>query len=114
MKKNTKVPRPDCETMHLFAKPRWRRLRKGAWKTDFGTGLPEVVILTISNEEFEEFRACSDRAKIRSINKRDIMKRNLIDVVLQKPKRRKRGACVLLLIYHTPESTGYIVPFPVG
>lgn len=114
MKKNTKTPRPDCETMHLFATPRWRKLRKGAWKTDFGAGLPEVVILTISNEEFEEFRASSDRAKIRNINKRGIMKRDLIDIVLLKSKRRKRGACVLLMIYHTPESTGHIVPFPIG
>jgi len=114
MKQNTKAPRPDCEAMHLFEPPRWRKLRKGAWKTDFGAGLPEVVILTISNEEFEEFRACSDREKKSNLNKRGIMKRNLIDVVLQKPKRRKRGACVLLLIYHTPESTGYMVPFSIG
>ncbi|HVB36323.1 MAG TPA: hypothetical protein VND42_03700 [Candidatus Acidoferrales bacterium] len=113
MDKSAKAPKPARKTMQRIATPSWRKLPNGVWKTDFGVDLPEVVILTMSNEEFEEFRRSSDNAKKRNLNKRGILKRHLIDVVLQKPKRRKRGKCVLLLIYHTPESTGYLVPFPL-
>jgi hypothetical protein len=41
----------------------WKTLSKRAWKTDLGGKLPEVLILRMSDAEFQKFHASKDAAK---------------------------------------------------
>jgi len=88
--------------------PHWRKLRKGVWKTDLGGDRPEVVILTMSNDEFREFRASSKAAKT-YIDRRSLLKRKLIKVVFASVVPNKKGGSWFVIVTHTLWSTGGIV-----
>ncbi len=93
--------------MSRFVPPaKWRKVAKNAWKTDLGAGLPEVVIVEMSNSEYKKFRS-SERAAKRYINNRKYLRKPTREVVFTK------GASSLgtdgdlgwiVIIAHTPDS----------
>jgi hypothetical protein len=89
---------------------KWHVLRPGVTKTDMGGDLPEVAILTVSNEEFEKIYASTITAK-KYLDGQKILKRKLIRVVFCDVTARDDGGDWILTVTHTYHSTGCIVAF---
>lgn len=93
--------------MPRFVPPsKWRKLAKNAWKTDLGTGLLELVVVEMSNEEYRKFRS-SPRAAKKFINDHKYLKKPAREVVFTKgaPSRGTGGDMGwIALIAHTPDS----------
>ena len=90
----------------------WKLLQPTVTKTDLGGNLPEVVILTLSNDQFEKIHASTDAAKQYLIEQK-IFKRPLLKVVFCSVKSSMNGAEWILIIPHTFQSTAYIVAWQV-
>jgi hypothetical protein len=86
----------------------WHLLKPGVTKTDMGGDLPEVAILTVSNEEFEKIHASKIAAK-RYLDSQKILKRKLIHVVFCDVRPRDDGGYWILTVTHTVYSTACIV-----
>jgi hypothetical protein len=87
----------------------WRRIAAGKWKTDLGGDFPEVIILELTNEEFQKnFR--SKKAAKRFIDSLHILKRPLVRVVFADiVKARKNGNGWIVIGPHTSHSTIAII-----
>lgn len=96
--------------MPRFVPPsKWRKIAKNAWKTDLGAGLPEIVVVEMSNEEYRKFRS-SGRAAKKYINDRKFLKKPTRGVVFTKgaPLPGKGGDFEwLALLIHTVDSMAY-------
>lgn len=93
--------------MPRFMPPsKWRKLAKNVWKTDLGAGLPEIVVVEMSNEEYRKFRSSKNTA-MKYINDHKFLKKPTREVVFTKgaPLRGKGGDFGwIVLIGHTPDS----------
>ncbi|MFZ0212535.1 MAG: hypothetical protein WBE20_16365 [Candidatus Acidiferrales bacterium] len=93
--------------VHKLRKPRWRKLRGGAWYTDLGGKLPDMAILCMSNAEFKKFHA-SRKIAMKYVDRRRILKRNLIKLVFGSVVPNGSDNCWIVMIAHTLESTAVI------
>jgi hypothetical protein len=96
----------------LPSKLAWKRLAKGRWKTDLGGTLPEVVILRMSNSEFQKFRK-SKKSAMAYHEKRHYFKRKLLNVIFAHIVRCPRGGEWLVIGIHTLKSTVVIVGWQI-
>ena len=93
--------------------PAWQTLLpERAWKTDLGGDQPEVLILKMSNDEFEKFHASKEAAKA-YIDKTGFLKRKLIKVVFCDIVRRKDGNEWYVIVPHTTHSTAVVVAWQI-
>ncbi len=90
---------------------KWQVLKEGASKTDLGSGLPEVAILKVSNEQFKKIHA-SKAAALKYLDDQHIFKRKLIKVVFCQVTPNESDGWILL-ISHTPQSTACIVAWQI-
>ncbi len=90
----------------------WHLLQPNVTKTDLGGILPEVIILTLSNEQFEKIHASTAAAK-EYLNDQKIFKKPLLKVIFCNVKSNAGGAQWILIIPHTYQSTGCIVAWQV-
>ena len=97
----------DSPPLNL-SKIQWQFLRPGATKTDLGKGLPEVIILTLSNDEFEKLHVSEDAAKA-YLDALGVFKLKLIKVVFGDVVPNDHGDGWIVLIPHTAHSTACIV-----
>ncbi|HEX5422707.1 MAG TPA: hypothetical protein VFW94_04105 [Candidatus Acidoferrales bacterium] len=98
--------------MARFVPPsKWRKLAKNAWKTDLGIGLLEIVIVEMSNEEYEKFRS-STRAAKKYINDHKFLKKPTRGVVFTKgaPSPTRGGEMGwIAVLAHTVDSMVYTI-----
>jgi len=90
----------------------WKTLSPHAWKTDLGGELPEVLILRMSNKEFEKFHASEEAAK-KFIDSLHFLKRKLINVVFCDVVPHKGGEEWYVVISHTTHSTAAVIAWQV-
>ena len=96
----------------LLASLKWQMLKEGVSKTDMGKGLPEVLIQTVSNHEFEKIHASEDAA-MDYLEGQHIFKRKLIKVVFCAVTPTDDGDGWILITTHTPHSTASIVAWQI-
>lgn len=89
----------------------WKAVRPDVAKTDLGDGLPEVAVLTVSNEQFKEIRASKGAAMKFFDN--GIFKRKLIKVHFCSAKKNQDGEGWILIVPHTPQSTAFIIAWQI-
>jgi len=92
--------------------PSWQTLSEGAWKTDLGGEQPEVLILKMSNEEFQKFHA-SKKAARDYIDDHHFLKRKLVKVVFCDIVPDKDGDRWWVIIPHTTHSTAVVVAWQI-
>jgi len=92
--------------------PSWQTLSEGAWKTDLGGEQPEVLILKMSNEEFQKFHA-SKKAARDYIDDHHFLKRKLVKVVFCDIVPDKDGDGWWVIIPHTTHSTAVVVAWQI-
>lgn len=73
--------------------PAWQTLSDRAWKTDLGGEQPEVLILKMSNEEFEKFHA-NKKAAMDYIDDHHFLKKKLNKVIFCDVLWNKHGESV--------------------
>ena len=88
---------------------KWDLLKPNIAKTDLGGNLPEVVILRLSNEEFEKIHASKIAAK-KYFDGQHIFRRKLIRVVFCSvwPQPHDPGGDWIVATTHTVYSTACI------
>lgn len=91
----------------------WHLLQPTATKTDLGGDLPEVAILTLSNDDFMKINGNRDVA-MKYLIDQGIFKKKLLNVVFcgVTPSNDGSGQWILI-IPHTYQSTAYIVAWQV-
>ncbi len=92
--------------------PSWQTLSEGVWKTDLGADRPEVVILKMSNEEFEKFHA-SKKAARAYIDDHHFLKRKLLKVVFIDVVYAKNGQGWWVCVPHSTHSTAGILAWQI-
>jgi hypothetical protein len=90
----------------------WQTLSERAWKTDLGGEQPEVLILKMSNEEFEKFHASKKAAKD-YIDGLHFLKKKLIKVVFCDIVPHKGGEEWYVVLTHTTHSTAVVVGWQI-
>ena len=90
----------------------WQLLQPNVTKTDLGGQLPEVAILTLSNEQFRKIYASKDAAKD-YLDSQHIFKRKLVDVVFCDVTASDDGGLWVIIIPHTLHSTASIVAWQI-
>ena len=96
----------------LPSKLSWKKLGKGRWKTDLGGVLPEVIILHMSNSEFQRFRK-SKASAMAYLDRRHYFKRKLLNVIFAHIVPCPRGGEWLVIGDHTLRSTAVIVAWQI-
>lgn len=88
---------------------KWALLKPDIIKTDMGGTLPEIVILRLSNEEFEKIHASKIAAK-KYFDRQHIFRRKLIRVVFCSvwPQPHDPGGDWIVATMHTVYSTACI------
>jgi hypothetical protein len=94
------------------AAPSWQTMSERAWKTDLGGEKPEVLILKMSNEEFEKFHA-SKKAAMDYIDDHHFLKKKLIKVVFCDIVPHKDGEEWYVIVPHTTHSTAVVVAWQI-
>ena len=92
--------------------PSWQTLSEHQWKTDLGGELPEVLILKMSNDEFEKFHASKKAAKA-YIDGTHFLKRKLINVVFCDIVKHKGDEEWFVIVIHTTHSTATVVAWQI-
>jgi hypothetical protein len=92
----------------LASEPVWKTLSASRWKTDLGGDLPEIVILVMTNDEFEKFRK-SKRAAMKFVDDEKLLKRKLINLIFADVMGTKGGECWIVVLTHTTHSTAVII-----
>ena len=92
--------------------PSWQMLSESAWKTDLGTDKPEVVVLRLSNEEFEKFHS-SKKAAMDYIDGHHFLKKKLIEVLFCDVVPAKDGHDWFVIFTHTTRSRAAIVAWQI-
>jgi hypothetical protein len=95
-----------------LASLKWHLLKPNVTKTDLGGQLPEVLIMTMSNEEFEKIRG-DKKVAMDHLDDQKIFKRKLIDLVLADVTQNDHGAFWLVIVAHSGKSTGCITAWQV-
>lgn len=91
----------------------WHLLQPNATKTDLGGDLPEVAILTLSNDDFMKINGNRDAA-MKYLIDQGIFKKKLLNVIFCGVTQSADGTGQwILIIPHTYESTAYIVAWQV-
>lgn len=97
------------EEFHVnLASLKWQLLKPDVTKTDLGGDLPEVAILTMSNEQFEKIRG-PKKAAMDYLDDRHILKRKLIDLVFSDVTPSADGLGWVVVLSHSGKSTGCIL-----
>ncbi len=88
---------------------KWDLLKPNIAKTDLGGNLPEIVILRVSNEEFEKIHTSKIAAK-KYLDRQHIFRRKLIRIVFCSvwPQPHDPGGDWVLVTTHTVYSTACI------
>lgn len=94
------------------AGPSWQTLSDHQWKTDLGGEQPEVLILRMSNDEFEKFHASKKAAKA-YIDATGFLKRKLINVVFCDIVKHKGDEEWFVILTHTTHSTATVVAWQI-
>jgi hypothetical protein len=96
------------------AAPLWQPLSEGVWKTDLGDERPEVVIVKMSNDEFDKLRK-HKRAWMDYIDNHHYLKKKLIDIVFIDVVYAKNGPGHgwWVCIPHSTHSTAGILAWQV-
>lgn len=83
----------------------WKTLSKRAWKTDMGDGRSEVLVLKMSNKEFDKFHA-SKRAAKDYIDRHGFLKKEVNKVIFCVVLSNKKGKSVGwdVILTHTIQS----------
>lgn len=92
--------------------PSWQAMSERAWKTDLGGEKPEVLILKMSNEEFEKFHASKEAARD-YIDDHHYLKKKLIKVVFCDIVPHKGGMEWYVIVPHTTHSTAVVVAWQI-
>jgi hypothetical protein len=90
----------------------WKTLSERAWKTDMGGELPEVLILKMSNTEFNKFHASEDAAK-KFLDSLHFLKRKLINVVFCDVVPHKGDDEWFVIVTHTTHSTAAVIAWQI-
>ncbi|MFZ0633949.1 MAG: hypothetical protein WA755_02835 [Candidatus Acidiferrales bacterium] len=93
--------------------PSWQTVSEGAWKTDLGADMPEVLILRMSNEEFDKFHA-SEKAAKAYIDGHPFLKKKLNKVVFAEVRPALNGHAWVVIAVHTPHSWVQIVAWQIS
>lgn len=96
----------------LPSKLAWKALAKGRWKTDLGGDLPEVVILYLTNSEFQKFRA-SKKSAMAYLDRRHYFKRKLLQLIFADIVPCASGQPWIVINTHTTHSTAVVVAFQI-
>jgi hypothetical protein len=102
MNKSAKKPVNKTRT------PSWKTKGPGKWKTDLGGDQPEVIILELTNEDFQKNFSNEVAAK-QYIDNLHILKRPLIKVVFADIVPAKDGNGWIVIGPHTAHSTLAII-----
>lgn len=96
-----------------LSKLQWNLLQPNATKTDLGGDLPEVAILTLSNDQFQQING-DKNAAMKYFMSQKIFKKPLVNVVFcgVTPSVDGTGQWILI-IPHTYISTAYVVAWQV-
>jgi len=94
--------------------PSWQPLSEGVWKTDLGDGRPEVVVMKMSNEDFEKLHK-SKRAWMDYLDNHRYLKRKLIKIVFIDVVYAKNGSGHgwWICVPHSPHSTAGILAWQI-
>ena len=91
----------------------WHLLQPTVTKTDLGGDLPEVAILTLSNDQFQKINGNKDAA-MKYFMAQKIFKKPLVNVVFCGVTASDDGTGQwILIIPHTYQSTAFIVAWQV-
>jgi hypothetical protein len=107
LQKERSLAREEARVKVNLKSLKWHMLKEGVSKTDMGHGLPEVVILKVSNDVFEKIHASEDAA-LDYLEGQHIFKRKLIKVIFCDVTPSDDGDGWILLMPHTPRSTASI------
>ncbi|HXY24182.1 MAG TPA: hypothetical protein VEI73_05995 [Candidatus Acidoferrum sp.] len=91
---------------------KWHLLKANVAKTDLGGELPEVAIMTMSNEQFEKIRG-EKKAAMEYLDAQKILKRKLIDLVFGDVTENRDGGTWIVILGHTGKSTGCVIAWQV-
>ncbi len=96
--------------MKPYPPPQWQTLSATAHKTDLGEGLPEVVILLLSDQAYKKF-VKSKKAAMKFIDGLHILKQKLINLIFadQVPSVIGPGGEWIAIVIHTTRSTATVV-----
>jgi hypothetical protein len=92
--------------------PVWQPLPERGWKTDLGGENPEVLILKMSNEEFEKFHSSKKAAKD-YIDSHHYLKKKLVKVIFCDIVPHRDGKEWYVVVSHTTHSTAVIVGWQI-
>jgi len=96
-----------------LAKLQWHLLQPNATKTDLGGNLPEVAIVTLSNDQFQLING-KESAAMKYFEEQKIFKRNLYHVKFCDVTASRDGTGPwILTVSHTYLSTAYVVAWQV-
>jgi hypothetical protein len=90
------------------AKPAWKQFSKKCWKTDLGGDLPEVIILSMTDNEFQEFRK-NEAEAMAYLDKLGYFKRKLINLIFADIFPCPSGGDWFVIVTHTSHSTAVVV-----
>lgn len=91
----------------------WKLLQPTVTKTDLGSNLPEVVVLTLSNDQFTKISG-DKSAAMKYLTDQKIFKRKLLNVEFCAVTANVDGTGQwILIIPHTFQSTAYIVAWQI-
>jgi hypothetical protein len=96
--------------MKPYPPPQWQTLSATAHKTDLGEGLPEVVILLLSEEAYKKF-VKSKRAAMKFLDDLHVLKQKLINLIFADlvPSVKGPGGEWIMIVTHTTRSTAVVV-----
>lgn len=96
-----------------LASLKWHLLQPNVTKTDLGGELPEVVVMTLSNQQFQTINGNKNAALTYLINQK-IFKKKLLNVVFCGVRASADGMGQWILILpHTYQSTAFIVAWQI-
>ncbi len=96
-----------------LASLQWHLLQSNVTKTDLGGDLPEVVVMTLSNQQFQAINGNTNAALKYLIDQKSF-KKKLLNVVFCGATASADGMGQwILIIPHTFQSTAYIVAWQI-
>ena len=96
-----------------LASLQWHLLQPNVTKTDLGGDLPEVVVMTLSNQEFQAINGDTNVA-LKFLIDQKIFKKKLLKVVFCGVTASADGmGRWILIVPHTFQSTAYVVAWQI-
>jgi len=95
-----------------LASLKWEFVKEGVVKTDLGGELPEVLVMTMSNEEFKKIHG-KKKAAMHYLDAQNIFKRKLVNLVFSEVTKHAKGIFWVVIAAHSGKSTASLVAWQV-